>query len=141
MLAAAGQMHKTFHRAFDLVPDPIAHLELLVDLGFDRILTSGQAPTAIEGVNLLTQLQEKAENRLAIQGASGVNSTNLDHLIKSTSCTAWHASAKSPIAYSGPTDRIGITHLGSETQADTWESDLAEIERLSAIIKAHNYSL
>lgn len=66
----------TFHRAFDFCNDPFSALEQIIDLGFDRILTSGQQNTAIEGVDLIRELVQKADGRIEIMAGSGVNSSN-----------------------------------------------------------------
>ena len=66
----------TFHRAFDFVNNPFKALEQLIDLGFDRLLTSGQKPTAIEGINLIDDLVKKSNGRIQIMAGSGVNPDN-----------------------------------------------------------------
>lgn len=66
----------TFHRAFDFVKDPFEALEQLIELGFDRILTSGQKPKAFEGIDLLKELVTKANGRIQIMAGSGVNPDN-----------------------------------------------------------------
>lgn len=67
---------KVFHRAFDLTPDPYEALETLIELGFDRILTSGQKPTVPEGAALLRSLHEKAAGRIEILPGGGVTAEN-----------------------------------------------------------------
>lgn len=66
----------TFHRAFDCVQNPKKSLEQLSDLKVDRILTSGLKEKAIDGIQLLKELQEIAINKLIILPGSGINSTN-----------------------------------------------------------------
>lgn len=70
---AAGPLQATVHRAFDLSPDPFEALELLVDLGFDRILTSGQAATAVDGAGLIGDLVRAAGGRIEIMPGGGVD--------------------------------------------------------------------
>ena len=82
----------TFHRAFDEVPDPLEGLKQLIELGVDRVLTSGQKPTAEDGIELLKRLHEKAENRIAILPGSGINPTNA-HLFRTAKFAEIHASA------------------------------------------------
>ena len=67
----------TFHRAFDETINPQHALEQLADLGVSRILTSGQKPTAIEGIELLKQLHKISKGRLLILPGSGVDSSNV----------------------------------------------------------------
>lgn len=91
---AASGMSLTFHRAFDLCRDPFLALETLVELGFDRILTSGQAPSAMMGKEMLRRLKDAAGGRIIILGAAGVNSGNARELVESTGLIEIHASAR-----------------------------------------------
>ena len=69
----------TFHRAFDKIIDPIKGLEELIEIGADRILTSGQEDSAIKGIKLIEELIEIAANRIAIMPGSGVKSDNINN--------------------------------------------------------------
>ncbi|MFA5448684.1 MAG: copper homeostasis protein CutC [Sphaerochaeta sp.] len=80
----------TFHRAFDMTPDPYAALETLIDLGVDRILTSGQEPTAMEGVLTLRKLVKQAGDRVIIMPASGINERNFTYLQKQIGAKEYH---------------------------------------------------
>lgn len=71
----------TLHRAFDLVPDLPAALETAVTLGFDRVLTSGGQPRAIDGVAMLARLAAQAGDRIRILAGSGVSLANVDALL------------------------------------------------------------
>lgn len=72
LIDAAYPLEVTFHRAFDRCLDPAAALEQLVGLGCERILTSGQQPTAPEGIQLIASLQAQAANRIIVMPGSGV---------------------------------------------------------------------
>ena len=80
------------HRCFDLTPDPYGALEQLIDLGFDRVLTSGQAKTAPEGAATITKLVQQANGRIEIIAGSGIRPHNVQQLIKQTGVTQVHAS-------------------------------------------------
>ena len=71
----------TFHRAFDKIINPIKGLEELIEIGADRILTSGQEDSAIDGIKLIEKLIEIATNRIAIIPGSGVKSVNIKEFI------------------------------------------------------------
>lgn len=88
----------TFHRAFDLCADPFRALDELIDLGFSRILTSGQAPTALQGTELLRRLQEHAGDRLTILAGGGVNPDNAAEIVRLAGVRELHASAREPLA-------------------------------------------
>ena len=62
----------TFHRAFDMVPDQFAALDVLIELGYTRVLTSGGAPTVPEGLDRLRDLVRHAAGRIEIQAGGGV---------------------------------------------------------------------
>ncbi len=84
----------TFHRAFDLTPNPFQSLEELIELGAERILTSGQEISAEKGLDLLVELKEKSENRISILPGGGINPENV-HLFKEKGFEEIHASASS----------------------------------------------
>ena len=67
----------TFHRAFDVVSDPFEEIENLIELGIDRVLTSGQKDKAIGGLKLLKELKEMVKNRIKIMPGSGINKSNI----------------------------------------------------------------
>ena len=75
MLKASSGVEFTFHRAFDLTPDPIAAYDLLAAHRVDRILSSGQQQKAIDGLPLLSQLNERGAVRM--MPGSGINATNI----------------------------------------------------------------
>lgn len=92
LIELSKPMHFAFHRAFDCVTDPFKSLEKLMDLGVNTILTSGQQPKAINGITLLSQLQEKAGNKLTILAGGGINPKNALQF-KKAGLKAIHASA------------------------------------------------
>lgn len=86
----------TFHRAFDLTPDPMVALEDVISTGADRILASGHCAKAVNGVELLTMLVKASNGRIAIMPGSGVNSNNIALLMK-TGAKEFHLSGQQPI--------------------------------------------
>lgn len=87
----------TFHRAFDRCRDAHAALEQLIELGFNRVLTSGQQPTALQGKELLKRLNEQAEGRITILAGCGVNENNIREIQLSTGVHEFHFSARTPV--------------------------------------------
>ena len=71
----------TFHRAFDKVKNPLNEIENLIELGIDRVLTSGQKEKAIDGLVLLKQLNSISKNRIKIMPGSGINKSNIVNFI------------------------------------------------------------
>lgn len=84
----------TFHRAFDRTADPFEALEDIIAIGCERILTSGQKPTAPEGAELIKQLIEKADDRIIIMPGSGVRADNIIDLAQATGAVEFHTSAR-----------------------------------------------
>lgn len=89
----AYPMKVTFHRAFDLTPDPVKALKAVIATGAERILTSGQKPAAIEGTELLKRLAKEAGQSIEIMAGGGVNHTNAMQLAE-TGVHALHLTAK-----------------------------------------------
>ena len=67
----------TFHRAFDIVKDPVEEIENLIKMGIGRVLTSGQKEKAIDGLVFLEQLNNISNNRIVIMPGSGISKKNL----------------------------------------------------------------
>lgn len=82
----------TFHRAFDWVPNPTEALENLIEIGVQRVLTSGQSATAEEGIEILIQLHQQANNRIQVLPGGAINENNVK-LFKNAGFTEIHASA------------------------------------------------
>lgn len=74
------KLEVTFHRAFDFCNRPLNTLEILIDLGFDRLLTSGQKNHAIDGIELIRELVVKASDRIQIMAGSGIDHSNAKKL-------------------------------------------------------------
>jgi len=81
LIAAARPMSVTFHRAFDAAADPDQALDDLIELGVDRVLTSGRAPTAREGLGLLADLKRRAAGRIAILAGGSIAEADIPRLI------------------------------------------------------------
>ena len=97
LVEAAQGMSVTFHRAFDRCNDPRCALEQLIELGVDRVLTSGQQPTALEGAPLLAQLHKFAADRIIILAGCGVNEQNIKQIQTETGVREYHFSARVPV--------------------------------------------
>ena len=82
----------TFHMAFDLTRDPFLSMEKIIDLGFDRILTSGQKESAVTGIKLINELAEKGKKRISIMPGSSVRSSNIDLFLQNKLINEFHSS-------------------------------------------------
>jgi copper homeostasis protein len=88
-----GTKQSVFHRAFDVTPDPFAALEQLVDIGITRVLTSGQRPNVLEGMDLIRQLIERAAGRIEVLPGGGIATHMLEEIVARTGCTQVHLTA------------------------------------------------
>lgn len=93
MMDAAGDMSVTFHRAFDVCRRPMEALEQIIALGCDRLLTSGQKPTAAEGTELIARLVGQAAGRIIIMPGAGINPSNIALIEQKTAATEFHSTA------------------------------------------------
>lgn len=118
LIEAAEDMEITFHRAFDLCVDPFRALEQLIALKCKRILSSGQAKSAFEGIPLLQKLVEKAANRIQIMAGCGVNANNVQAILRETQAPQIHFSAKGqrPSAMQSTSAAV----MGNHAEQDKW---------------------
>ena len=91
LVARAGATPVTMHLAFDVVPDQLAALDFLIDAGVARVLTSGGAPTAAEGVRSLAALVERAEGRISIMAGGKVRAHNAREIVRGSGVREIHA--------------------------------------------------
>ena len=94
LITAAEPLDIVFHRAFDECANPQATLDYLMQVGVDRLLTSGQQPTAALGIPLLRSLVEQADSRLTIMPGAGIDAQNIRDIAISVGATAYHGSCK-----------------------------------------------
>ena len=134
LLAEAGDMSVTFHRAFDMCSDPLGALAAIEELGCHRILTSGQEATAEKGIPLLKELVQTAKHVIIMPGC-GVNAGNIRNIARETGAHEFHLSARmslgSDMVYRNP--RVS---MGGTVQVAEYGRDVTSIEKASAAIKA-----
>jgi len=94
LTSLAYPMGVTFHRAFDRTKNMFEALEDIIECGCERILTSGQKPTAFDGMENIKALIQKADHRIIIMPGSGVNSKNIVEIAQYTGATEFHSSAR-----------------------------------------------
>lgn len=94
LIQAAYPLEVTFHRAFDRCKDPFKALEQLIAIGCQRILTSGQQPTVMEGLDNLVQLVKAANERIIIMPGSGLRKDNIKLLAEKTGAIEFHSSLR-----------------------------------------------
>lgn len=97
LMEASQGMSVTFHRAFDVCRNPQEALEQIIELGCDRILTSGAQSTAEAGIPLLKELQQQAAGRITLLAGCGVNENNIARIAAETGIHEFHFSARENI--------------------------------------------
>lgn len=126
----------TFHRAFDMCSDPFESLQCLIDMGVDRLLTSGQQNSALLGSGLIAQMVKISAGRLVIMPGSGINSTNILEIIETTGAHEFHLSGKktclSKMKYQNARLNMGNTTGVSEFSTELTDSN--EIQKIVAIV-------
>lgn len=114
LIQKARPLKVTCHRAFDMTRDPFQALEDCIEVGFDRILTSGQMPQALAGVELIRELIERAAGRIAIMPGSGVNENTVAGIVARTGAQEIHFSAMSHEPGKMVYKNAAITGMGSD---------------------------
>jgi copper homeostasis protein len=120
----------TFHRAFDRCRDAFEALEQLVQIGCERILTSGQRPTVNEGIELITELNKMADHRIIIMPGSGVRKENIKLLAEKTGCKEFHSSLRGK-AHS----KMEFIHPAFENSAESYMNNSIDAFEVSALKK------
>ena len=134
LVALAHPMTITFHRAFDLTRDPFKALEDLIDLGIDRVLTSGQESSALEGLETLTRLVGQAKDRIIIMPGGGVNARNIQRIL---TCGAHEVHMHSARALdSGMTYRSSHCYMGSALRPAEYALSITAADDVAQIVAA-----
>ena len=97
LIEAAYPLGITFHRAFDRCINPFEAMEQLIQIGCERILTSGQKQSAPDGIELINQLNRQADERVIIMPGSRVRQENIKMIAEKTGCTEFHSSLRNKI--------------------------------------------
>jgi copper homeostasis protein len=135
-LAKQWGLGVTFHRAFDMCADQLQALEDIIEIGCERILTSGGKSTAMEGATVINHLVEQAAGRISIMPGSGVSEANVADLVHFTGVTEVHSSArghvKSKMQYHN--DHIVM----STVPGDEYSIDVTDTGRVIELIRLAN---
>jgi copper homeostasis protein len=128
LVEAVYPLGVTFHRAFDRCRDPFEAMEQLIGIGCERILTSGQQPAAPDGVDLIVELNKKADERIIIMPGSGVRKENIKMLAEKTGCVEFHSSLRGKT-----TSKMDFVHPAFAGSAESYSNnfiDPAEVKSL-----------
>jgi len=138
LIAAARPMSVTFHRAFDMSADAFRALDDVLALGVERLLTSGQRGSAMEGKGLIAELVKRAGNRLIVMPGAGVDEGNIRELIGTTGAREFHLSGQKKITsrmvYRNPHVVMGVPGLPE------YEIGVTDAEKIRRVVEAANQS-
>jgi copper homeostasis protein len=128
----AYPMGVTFHRAFDRVNNAAQALEDVIEIGCERILTSGLVPNALDGAETLAALIKQADERIIIMPGSGVRADNIVELAQKTGAIEFHTSARMNM-----NSKMGYTNEAMKESLKSVSVDEAEVKEI--IFSLHNF--
>lgn len=109
LIGCAGDLCITLHRVIDTLIDPLAAIDIAVDLGISRILSSGMEATAAQGADFLAQMKQHAGDRIEVMAGAGVTAQNLADLASKTGIRDFHSSCSyGAVALSDPFGLGGV---------------------------------
>ena len=133
LIALARPLSITFHKAFDQTPAPLEALDTLIEMGVERVLTSGGRPTALEGAETLSQLVDRARGRITIMAGGRLDFVNLETVIRRSRITEVHlgSAASRTIEGARPAPQIdGSDNARSQTHAPAVAAIVAMVNGL-----------
>lgn len=135
LVAAARPLNITFHRAFDVSRDARESLETLIALGVDRVLTSGQEPTAYEGIDLIAGLVQQAAGRIIVLAGGGIHERNAGKIVAQTGVREIHFTGRqsTPSAMQYRNERV---FMGGELRPPEFDRKVADAARITRTIGA-----
>ena len=133
LIAQARPLSVTFHRAFDMTTDPFEALETLVGLGVNRILTSGQEATVLEGLPLIVELIERAKDRIVIMPGAGITARNVDRIVATAKPKEIHFAALEP-GTSGMRQRREHVFMGGELRPPEYDRLVTSAETIRSVM-------
>lgn len=134
LILAAQPMSVTFHRAFDLCRDPFEALEQIIDLGCDRMLTSGQEATVLEGADLIRDLITKAGDRIVIMPGGGITTRNVGKIVALTGAQEIHMSCRRSLD-SGMQHRNARVFMGGALYPPEYAHKIADTDGIRNVLR------
>ena len=125
LVILAQPMKVVFHRAFDRAKNPHQTLNSIIEIGCDILLTSGQQPKAIDGIELIEKLVQQANGSLEIMPGSGVSVDNVVEIVEKTGVTSIHFSGKEVVE-----DIAVFSKDGFEESGKYWESSKLVVRKI-----------
>ncbi|MGJ8583582.1 MAG: copper homeostasis protein CutC [Marinosulfonomonas sp.] len=126
LVEAAGDLDVTLHRVVDTLVDPVSAVDIVAELGIRRILSSGGAPRARDGVDCLARMQQQSAGRVEIMAGSGVTAENLAVIAAKTGIRDFHGSCRTQAQPSAGGDGFGF---GGQGKAKTDPGKITDMRK------------
>ncbi len=133
LIALARPLAVTFHRAFDMTPDPFEALETIIGLGLERVLTSGQEATVLEGLPLIADLVRRAGQRIIVMPGGGITARNVERIVAAAKPAEIHFAALEP-APSSMQFRRQHVFMGGELRPPEYDRLDTSVSAIRAVI-------
>jgi copper homeostasis protein len=134
LIEFARPMSVTFHRAFDMCPDPLQGLEDIIAAGADRILTSGQKDNSADGAHSIAGFIKNANNRIIIMPGGGINEFNIGNIARITGAKEFHMTARTEIGSEMIYRKTGIS-MGGSADISEFSRKVADTQKIKKIIE------
>ena len=135
LISLARPLSVTFHRAFDMTRDPFQALDTLAALGVDRVLTSGQATSALEGLPLIAELVRRAGSRIVVMPGGGIGPGNIGRIVAAAKPKEIHFTAPEPAA-SGMEYRRSFVFMGGELRPPEYDRIMTSTASVRTVMAA-----
>ena len=135
LTALARPLPVTFHRAFDVSRDPFEALETLIELGVNRVLTSGQEPTVLEGLELIVALVKRAAGRIIVMPGGGITERTAGRIVHMCGAGELHFASLEP-REGRMRHRNPRVFMGGALRPPEYAQDVTRPESVAAVIAA-----
>ena len=138
MIKSASHLSVTCHRAFDMCKDAYAAIDVLKDLGVNRVLSSGQKPNALEGAINLKNFAEYAGSSLVFMAGAGINKGNIAFIRNSSGLNEFHLSGKSKVLSAMNFKNEELSMSSSHVVIDEYARDVSSVQIIKDVMGALN---
>jgi copper homeostasis protein len=133
LISLARPLDVTFHRAFDMARSPFHALETLVALGVDRVLTSGQEASALEGLELIAELTQRARGRIVVMPGGGIHERSIGRIVATSGAREVHVAALRPVE-GRMRFRNGRCFMGGELRPPEFSVTVTDADRVRELV-------
>lgn len=133
LIELAKPMSTTFHRAFDVCSDPFKGLDDLIELGFDRVLTSGQESSVLEGIELLKELITRAGDKIIVMPGCGITTRNFKKIHSVLGAKEYHVRINDTFE-SNMEYRSEHVFMGSSVRNPEFSRSVTSIGKISSLL-------